>query len=80
MEAKVKAALSARVKELKAEKKAGPALATRGVDPKSAFCMAWPAAKAALVLLGQIVKNPLLKGAITAAVTIGDQVSKAVCG
>lgn len=79
MDPKVKAALSARVKELKAARKAG-APAVRGIDPAKAFCAAWPAAKAALELLMQLVKNPLLKGAIRAAIAIGNQIAKAVCG
>ena len=46
---------------------------------KNRFCEIWPNAKSALVLLQDIIKNPIAKGAIGIVISAGDAVASRIC-
>ncbi len=49
-------------------------------DKKQKFCQAWPMVKSGLLMLEDLVKNPIAKGAIKLVITAGDTISASICG
>ncbi|WP_299359719.1 hypothetical protein [Mucilaginibacter sp.] len=43
------------------------------------FCSIWPSVKSGLVILQNLIKNPIAKGAIGIVIAAGDAVSKQIC-